>query len=91
MVGDLFAFASGNLVRGDRIYFQVPRRKYGTLDLHDTVAAIGRFFFLPAVEVRSPGDATVVFSYDADPGALHQRFIRTLPLGNGTLSRLTYP
>jgi hypothetical protein len=91
VVGDLFAFASTNLVRGDRVYFQVPRTKYGTLDLHDTVASIGRFFFLPAVQVRSLDDATVVFSYEADPEALHRRFIRTMPLGSGSLSRLSYP
>lgn len=91
MVGDLFAFASENLVRGDRVYFQVPRTRYGTLDLHDTVAALGRFFFLPAVEVRSLDDATVVFSYDADPAALHRRFVRSIPLGSATLSRLGYP
>jgi hypothetical protein len=91
VVGDLFAFASADLVRGDRVYFQVPRTPYGTLDLHDTVAALGRFFFLPAVEVRSLDDATVVFSYDANPSALHRRFVRTTPLGSASLSRLSYP
>ena len=32
----------------DRIYFQVPHRPYGTLDLHDTVAALGRWYLAPA-------------------------------------------
>jgi hypothetical protein len=89
--GGIFDFYADRLVRGDRVYFQVPRTPYGTLDLHDTVAALGRFFFLPAVEVRSLDDATVVFSYDANPSALHRRFVRTTPLGSASLSRLSYP
>ena len=91
VVGDLFGFVSSNLQRGDRVYFQVPRTKYGTLDLHDTIGELGRFFFLPAVEVDSVGDATVVFSYNADPGKLRRRFIGQLRFGSSTLSRLAYP
>ena len=61
----------GSYVHGnDRIYFQVPHRPYGTLDLHDTVAALGRCYLAPAIEVTDPADATVVLSYEADPGAL---------------------
>jgi hypothetical protein len=41
--------------------------------------------------VRSLDDATVVFSYDANPSALHRRFVRTTPLGSASLSRLSYP
>src|SRR5690348_12695501 len=75
VVGDLFRFVSSNLQRGDRVYFQVPRTKYGTLDLHGTMGELGRYFFLPAVEVDSIDDATVVFSYNADPSKLRRRFI----------------
>jgi hypothetical protein len=91
VVGDLFTFVASNLQRGDRIYFQVPRTKYGTLDLHDTIGELGRFFFLPAVEVDSVDDATVVFSYNADPGKLGRRFVGQLHFGPGTLSRIAQP
>jgi hypothetical protein len=89
--GDLFDFFASNLRRGDRVYFQVPRRPYGTLDLHDTIAALGRYFFLPAVEVADPGDATVVVSYGADPKQLHRAFISQVSLGDNHLSRISYP
>jgi len=91
VVADLFSFVSSNLQRGDRIYFQVPRTKYGTLDLHDTIGELGRYFFLPAVEVDSVDDATVVFSYNADPGKLRRRFVGQLRFGPSTLSRLAFP
>jgi hypothetical protein len=88
---DLFLFVASNLMPGDRIYFQVPRTTYGTLNLHDTVAAVGRFYFLPAVEVSNPDRATVVFSYDADPRRLHRTFLGQLRWGTDYLSRLSYP
>jgi hypothetical protein len=91
VVGDLFTFASSNLQPGDRIYFQVPRTTYGLLDLHDTIAALGRYFFLPAVEVRSLDHATVVFSYEAAPRVLGRRFVGQLRWGSSYLSRLAYP
>jgi len=69
----------------------VPRRTYGLLDLHDTIAALGRYFFLPAVEVRSLDRATVVFSFDADPRVLGRRFVGQLRWGSSYLSRLSYP
>jgi hypothetical protein len=91
VVADVFTFASSNLQTGDRIYFQVPRTTYGLLDLHDTIAALGRYFFLPAVEVSSLDRATVVFSYDADPRVLGRRFVGQLRWGSSYLSRLAYP
>jgi len=89
--GDLFDVFASNVRRGDRVYFQVPRSPYGTLDLHDTIAALGRFFFLPAVEVADPDDATVVVSYHADPKHLHRAFLTEVPWGDAHLSRLAYP
>jgi hypothetical protein len=89
---DLFTFYASTLEDGDRVYFQVPRRPYGTLDLHDTVAALGRFFFLPAIEVTDLDDATVVVSYDANPASLHRKFL--LQRQNGDrffFSRLAAP
>jgi hypothetical protein len=66
---------------GDRIYFQVPRRPYGTLDLHDTVAALGRWYLAPAVEVTDPAKATVVVSYEADPAELRPDWLVQRQLG----------
>jgi hypothetical protein len=91
VVADLFRFVSSNLQRGDRVYFQVPRTKYGTLDLHGTIGELGRYFFLPAVEVDSLDDATVVFSYNADPSRLGRRFVDQLRFGPSTLSRIAFP
>jgi hypothetical protein len=91
VVGDLFGFVSSNLQRGDRIYFQVPSTKYGTLNLHGTIGELGRFFFLPAVEVDSVDDATVVFSYNADAGKIGRPFVGQVHFGPSTLSRLAYP
>jgi hypothetical protein len=91
VVGDLFRFVSSNLQRGDRVYFQVPHTKYGTLDLHGTMGELGRFYFLPAVEVDSLDDATVVFSYNADPAKLGRRFVVQLRFGPSTLSRIAFP
>jgi len=73
--GDLFSFFSSYVREGDRVYYQVPRSTYGTHDLHDTVAALGRFYLAPAVEVTDVEDATVVISYDADPRSLDRRFL----------------
>ena len=64
-LGHVGSYVHGN----DRIYFQAPHRPYGTLDLHDTVAALGRWYLAPATEVTDPADATVVLSYEADPAS----------------------
>jgi hypothetical protein len=90
--GSLFDFLASHLRRGDRIYYQVPRTPYGTLDLHDTVAALGNFYLLPAVQVSDPEDATVVVSYDADPARLGRTFVSQLPFGPRIfLSRISQP
>ena len=70
----------------------MPRRPYGTLDLHDTVAALGRYYLAPAVEVTDPADATVVVSYDADPAALGKTFALQRQLGDRIyFSRVRFP
>jgi hypothetical protein len=84
----LASYVHGN----DRIYFQVPRRPYGTLDLHDTVAALGRWYVAPAVEVTDPADATVVLSYQADPGELRSEWLFQRQLGDDIyFSRVRFP
>jgi hypothetical protein len=84
----LFAVAATEVGRGDRIYFQVPRTPFGTLDLHDTVAALGRLYLLPAVEVSDVGDATLVVSFQADPADLHRPFLSQRQYGTAFVSRL---
>jgi hypothetical protein len=74
-LGGVFTALRSDVGDGDRVYFQVPRRPYGTLDLHDTVAALGRFYLAPAVEVTDPADATVVVSFESDPAALGLRYL----------------
>ena len=90
--GSFFDFLASHLGRGDRIYYQVPRTPYGTLDLHDTVAALGNFYLLPAVQVGDLEDATVVVSYDADPALLGRTFLSQLRFGPRiSLSRIAQP
>ena len=61
--------------RGDRIYFQVKPSGFGRFfDLPSIVAAVGRFYLLPAVQVPDLREATVVLSYFADPSLLHIHF-----------------
>jgi hypothetical protein len=90
--GSLFVFFASFLRDGDRVYYQVPRDPYGTLDLHDTVAALGRFYLLPAVEVTDLNDATVVISYHADPSSLGRAFLAQRQNGPDIyISRLANP
>ena len=79
--GTLFDLLASYVHEGDRIYYQVPRRPYGTLDLHDTVAALGRYYLAPAVEVTDPADATAVVSYEADPDRLRTDWLVQRQLG----------
>jgi hypothetical protein len=72
--GNLFVFFTSSIDGDDRFFLQAPRRPYGTLDLHDTLAALVRYFLLPAVQVTELDDATVVISYEADPARLGRQF-----------------
>ena len=90
--GEVFNFFAAEVDDDDRIYFQVPRRPYGTLDLHDTVAALGRFFLAPAIQVTDLDDATVVISYEADPRSLGREFVSQRQNGPGIfVSRIAEP
>jgi hypothetical protein len=66
---------------GDRIYFQTPDFVINYLTLEQAVRYVGRFYLLPAVVVTDPTQATVVFSYAADPSALGLSFIAQRQLG----------
>ncbi len=50
-------------------------------DLPTIVQALGRFYFLPAVQTSDLKDATVVVSYFEDPALLHRKFITQVRAG----------
>jgi hypothetical protein len=90
--GTFFETLASYVHADDRVYFQVPRRRYGTLDLHDTVAALGRYYLAPAVEVGDPADATVVVSYEADPRRIRSDWAFQRQLGPQIyVSRVSFP
>ena len=77
--------------RGDRFFVHAPRSPYGTLDLHDTVASLARFYLLPAVEVSDLDRATLVLSYRADPAELKRTFVAQRQFGPLFVSRIADP
>lgn len=80
--GQVFDFYADRLVRGDRVYFQVsPGGFSSNYDLPTIVEALGRFYFLPAVQTDDLSKATVVVSYFADPAQLHVKFITQVRAG----------
>jgi hypothetical protein len=94
MSGDVFDFFAHYLTKGDRVYFQVmPSGFTSEQDLPQAVAALGRFYFLPAVQTENLKDATVVVSYYADPSLLHVKFVTQVRAGLQTLfvSRIKAP
>jgi hypothetical protein len=63
------------LRKGDRYWLDVNPSGFGRyLDLPHAVAALARFYLLPAVQVDDLADATVVLSWDRDPAQLGLRF-----------------
>ena len=84
--GDIFDFFARYLFKGDRVYFQVMPSGYSSdLTLPEAVEALGRFYFLPAVETTDLKDATVIVSFYADPGLLHRKFVLQIRAGLQTL------
>jgi hypothetical protein len=80
--GQMFDFYDSLLSRGDRVYFQVrPGGFSSDYDLPTIIAALGRFYFLPAVQTSDPADATVVVSYFEDPAELHLKFLTQVRAG----------
>jgi hypothetical protein len=69
--GDPFDFFAANVERGDRVFYQVKPSGLGHfLDLPQTVAAIGRYYLLPAVAEPDLDRANVVVSWEQDPALL---------------------
>ena len=80
--GGIFDFFAQYLSKGDRVYFQVmPSGFSSDYDLPTIVQALGRFYFLPAVQTADLNDATVVVSYFEDPALLHRKFITQVRAG----------
>jgi hypothetical protein len=91
---DVFDFYADRVRKGDRIYFHVMPSGFGPyFDLPGIVAAVGRFYLLPAVQVADVRDATVVLSYYADPGELGLHFATQVQAGQQPIyvSRLGSP
>ncbi len=66
----------------DRYYVQIRNSGFGRfLDKETAVRRVARLSLLPAVEARDLRHATVVLSWDDDPGLLHLRFSAQARLG----------
>jgi hypothetical protein len=73
--GDPFDFFAANVGSGDRVYYQVKPSGLGHfLDLPQSVAAVGRYYLLPAVSEPDLDRANVVVSWEEDPAKLGVRF-----------------
>jgi hypothetical protein len=71
----VFDFYAQRVKRGDRVYYNVMESGFGSFfTLPEIVAAVGRFYLLPAVQVTRLRDATVVLSWFEDPSQLHIHF-----------------
>lgn len=68
---EVLEYWSAFLRPGDRVYFHVLESGFSSfVDLPTVVAASGRFWLLPAVQVEDLDDATVVVSWERDPNEL---------------------
>jgi hypothetical protein len=68
----VFDFYGQRVGRGDRMYFQVLQSGLGTFfTLPEAIAAVGRYYLLPAVAAKNLADANVVLTYHEDPAKLH--------------------
>jgi hypothetical protein len=80
--GQIFDFYAAYLSKGDRVYFQVmPSGFSPAFDLPSIVAALGRWYFLPATQTTDLKKATVVVSYFEDPARLHVKFLTQVRAG----------
>jgi hypothetical protein len=78
---DVFDFYRRLLRRDDRFYVQVINEGFGTADKATVIRSVARYYLAPAVEVDRPEDATVVLSYDADPGTLPLKYSKQTRAG----------
>jgi hypothetical protein len=60
---------------GDRYWIQMPRESFSSFgDKRYVARSISHVYLLPAIETLNLARATVVLSWDADPGLLHLKF-----------------
>jgi hypothetical protein len=72
---DILDFWRRSLRPGDRYWIQIPHEAFSsTADKKLVVRTVSHLYLLPAIEARDLGHATIVLSWDADPGRLHLRF-----------------
>ena len=71
---EVFDFYQRLLRPDDRFYVQVINEGFGYADKATVIRSVARYYLAPAVEVDRLEDATVVLSYDADPGTLPLRY-----------------
>ena len=72
----VFDFLAKYIAPGDRVYYQVQPSGFSSFgDLPTIVEQIGRYYFMPAVQVTNLRQATVVVSWQEDPGTLHVHFV----------------
>jgi hypothetical protein len=68
---DIFDFWARALRPGDRYWIQIPPEAFSSnADKKLIVRSVAHLYLLPAIETRRLADATVVLSWDADPGRL---------------------
>jgi hypothetical protein len=74
--GQIFDWYSQHLTKGDRFYVQVDAE-------HDPgfVRMVAGYYLLPAVEVATPSQATVVLSYWTNPNALGIHYLTQTEAG----------
>jgi len=78
----VFDFYADRLLPHDRVYFLTMPSGFGQFfTLPQIIAATGRFYLLPAVQVARLRDATVVVTYDRDPNTLPVHFITEAQAG----------
>jgi hypothetical protein len=78
---DVYDFYRRSLRQDDRYYMQVTDAPFGNASRAVVVRNVARFYLAPAVEVSRPEDATVVLSYEADPGLLPLRYSAQIRAG----------
>jgi hypothetical protein len=78
---DVFDFYRRLLRSDDRFYVQVVNEGFGNADKATIVRSVARYYLAPATEVDRPENATVVLSYDTDPGLLPLRYSKQTRAG----------
>jgi hypothetical protein len=78
---DVFDFYRALLRSDDRFYVQVINEGFGIADRETVIRSVARYYLAPAVEVDRAADATVILSYDADPGTLTLRYSKQTRAG----------